>query len=407
MKKYAILLCLLIPVMVIGQLRTIPFPPMIGGTGSTSLTGILVGDGTNPITSVVGGALQYMRRNAGNTAYEFGTPAGAGDMVLADVQTVTGAKTFNDTKLFFRNVANTFNGSFVNTNTADRIYTLKDAAGTLAFTSDITGTNSGTNTGDQTSIVGITGTLAQFNTAISDGNFVSDAITVAGFALSGNVTLADLTATNSTLIFSGAYNGSTARTIGINLSTENTWTGVITNTAATPQIILGVNTTTLGSVKMFGNTSGDATIQPAAVAGTATVITLPNVTSTLLPNTTTSGVAATPTASSTVTVTHNLGRIPTTIRIKSISSFTSNAAATPVPFSYGTWNSTGNRCVYMVINGTTSQVSQTSTAFSIIMVTSAGNQITGVIGNVTSTGFDIVFSETGTHTAGNYLWEAQ
>ena len=126
-----------------------------------------------------------------------------------------------------------------------------------------------------------------------------------------------------------------------------------------------------------------------------------------LQNTTTAGVAATPTASSTVTVTHGLGRAPTTIRIKAISSFTSNAAATPVPFSEGTYNSSGNRCLYMVINGTTTQVSQTSTSFSIIMVTSAGNQITGVIGNLTSTTFDIVFTETGTHTVGNYLWEAQ
>lgn len=38
---------------------------------------------------------------------------------------------------------------------------------------DVTGTNlSGTNTGDQTSIVGITGTMAQFNTAVSDGNIL-------------------------------------------------------------------------------------------------------------------------------------------------------------------------------------------------------------------------------------------
>lgn len=48
-----------------------------------------------------------------------------------------------------RNVANTFTSFFTNTNTASRTYTLKDASGTLAFTSDITGTNSGTNTGDQ------------------------------------------------------------------------------------------------------------------------------------------------------------------------------------------------------------------------------------------------------------------
>jgi len=70
------------------------------------------------------------------------TPAGSGDMVLADPQTVTGAKTFNNGTLLLRNVADTFNGSFTNTNTADRIYTLQDAAGTIAFSYDTTGTNS-------------------------------------------------------------------------------------------------------------------------------------------------------------------------------------------------------------------------------------------------------------------------
>ncbi len=35
------------------------------------------------------------------------------------------------------------------------------------------GTSSGTNTGDQTSIVGITGTTSQFNTALSDGDFAT------------------------------------------------------------------------------------------------------------------------------------------------------------------------------------------------------------------------------------------
>jgi len=58
---------------------------------------------------------------------------GGGDMVLADVQTVTGAKTFLDTTLLLRNVANSFNGSFVNTNTADRIYTLPDETGVISL----------------------------------------------------------------------------------------------------------------------------------------------------------------------------------------------------------------------------------------------------------------------------------
>lgn len=43
------------------------------------------------------------------------------------------------------------------------------------------GNTSGTNTGDQTSIVGITGTKAQFDTAVTDGNFLfsGDVLTLA------------------------------------------------------------------------------------------------------------------------------------------------------------------------------------------------------------------------------------
>lgn len=36
----------------------------------------------------------------------------------------------------------------------------------------VIGNTSGTNTGDQTSIVGISGTMSQFNTAVSDGNIL-------------------------------------------------------------------------------------------------------------------------------------------------------------------------------------------------------------------------------------------
>lgn len=51
-----------------------------------------------------------------------------------------------------------------------------------------------------------------------------EASTISGISLGSN--LADLTATDSTLTFSGTYNGSTARSIGINLSNSNLWTGL-------------------------------------------------------------------------------------------------------------------------------------------------------------------------------------
>ena len=57
-------------------------------------------------------------------------------------------------------------------------------------------------------------------------------------------------------------------------------TPVIMPGAAAPQLTLGTSATTLGAVKLFGSTSGSATVQPAAIAGTTTV-TLPNASSTL------------------------------------------------------------------------------------------------------------------------------
>lgn len=56
---------------------------------------------------------------------------------------------------------------------------------------------------------------------------------------------------------------------------------------ATQMLSLGVNATTLGKLKLFGNTSGDVTLQPSAVAGTATVLTLPASTDTIVGKATT------------------------------------------------------------------------------------------------------------------------
>lgn len=47
------------------------------------------------------------------------------------------------------------------------------------------------------------------------------------------------------------------------------------------QVAIGKNATTLGKLKLYGNTSGDVTIQPNAVAGTAVVLTAPATTGTI------------------------------------------------------------------------------------------------------------------------------
>jgi len=113
-----------------------------------------------------------------------------------------------------------------------------------------------------TGLVKGNGTSA-FTAAAAGTDYVAPTTTVAGFALSSNVTLANLTATNSTLTFSGTYTGATARTIGLNLATANTWTGLQTFNAG---ISVGL-AQKVGIVEGTGGRTG----QTALVAGTKAI----------------------------------------------------------------------------------------------------------------------------------------
>lgn len=124
----------------------------------------------------------------------------------------------------------------------------------------------------------------------------------------------------------------------------------------------------------------------------------------------TSGVATSPTSTTTTTVTHGLGRTPVKIRIYGMSQFTSNSSATPTPFSIGTYTSSGNTCIYQAYNTaaiTTTQAAATSTAFAVNIQTANNAFVTGVIQNVGATTFDIAWTETGTSAAKVFMWEAE
>ena len=124
----------------------------------------------------------------------------------------------------------------------------------------------------------------------------------------------------------------------------------------------------------------------------------------------TAGVGTSPTSSSTQQITHGLGRTPVVIRIHGKDTFLANAAALPPTGSEGIWCSSGNFCVYQPYDASTitaAEPAATSNAYAIRQQTGVGNFATGVIGNVTATTFDIVWTETGTHTAQSYLWECQ
>lgn len=131
--------------------------------------------------------------------------------------------------------------------------------GALNATGAITGSNlSGTNTGDQTSIVGITGTKAQFNTACTDGDFMylDSADTITGVktfstapvfnALPTGSAVAS-TSTASTLVARDASKNIFGNNIVWDYTTTATAAGTTTLTVASTyqQFFTGVTTQTV------------------------------------------------------------------------------------------------------------------------------------------------------------------
>ena len=84
----------------------------------------------------------------------------------------------------------------------------------------------GTNTGDQTSIVGITGTKAQFDTAVTDGNIVysGDSPTLGTITTTGNIELGHATDTTISRVSAGKI-----AVEGVNVGTE----GILQNSQST------------------------------------------------------------------------------------------------------------------------------------------------------------------------------
>lgn len=132
----------------------------------------------------------------------------------------------------------------------------------------------------------------------------------------------------------------------------------------------------------------------------------------------TSGVSAGAATSSTQTITHGLGKTPSIIRLFSAGYMTGGVLSGNPGVSYGTYNSTGNRCVYITAtwgsgsnSGGSSAPSQSTT--NAIYLTefdgsSSVKSAAGVVGNLTSTTFDIVWTLSGATLANSqFIWEAQ
>lgn len=243
---------------------TTPIIASISNTGTLTLptsTDTLIGKATtDTLTNKT-----YDTAGTGNVFKINGTTitanTGTGSNVLATTPTLV-------TPVLGVATATSINGLAITTTTGTLTMT---NAKTLAVTNSLTlsGTDSTTMTFPTTS-----GNVIASATAIG---------TVSGTPSSANFLRGDGTwaapAGGGTVTASGGSLTANAIVLGAGTTDTKVVAGIITD--GTSQITLGVNTTTLGKLKMFGNTSGDATIQPAAIAGTATVLTLPAVTGTL------------------------------------------------------------------------------------------------------------------------------
>lgn len=134
-------------------------------------------EGTAVLSTGETGGSKFLREDGDGTC-SWQSPAGGGDMVLADVQSVTGLKTFDTTKLAMKGSSTGVTTiASANASGTDYTATLQAATGTIAYTSDITGTNSGTNTGDQT--ITLEGDVTGTGTGTFTATIANSAVTYA------------------------------------------------------------------------------------------------------------------------------------------------------------------------------------------------------------------------------------
>lgn len=233
-------------------------PEDLTGTQATTLLNTFTSLLKGLVPASGGGTANFLRADG-----TFAAPAGGGDMVLASAQTNSALKTFLSGTFGLRNVANTFTALFTNAITAARTYTLKDADGTLAFTSDITGVNSGTNTGDQT--ITLTGQVTGTGTGSFATTIAANTVTLANqAALAANSVIGNATGTAATPAAVPMTSAATASTVAIrdanaNMQNNNARQGYATIATAAGSTALAVGSAYL---QFFTGTSTQTVVLP-------------------------------------------------------------------------------------------------------------------------------------------------
>lgn len=259
-------------------------------TNSANVT-LTYNDGANTITADITSTVATLTgsqtlTNKTLTSPVINTPTGIvkGDVGLGNVDNTSDAtKNAAIAALTNKTIAlgtNTVSGSLAEFNAALTGADFATGGGT------VTGASSGTNTGDQTSIAGITGTTAQFNTALTDNDFA----TLAGIETLTNKTLTSPTLTTPDLgtPASGVLTNCTGTASGLtagSVTTNANLTGAVTSTGNATSLgsftkaqldaaVSDDNVDYLGTVASYTalkSFTAGATITPASVPGTTSV----------------------------------------------------------------------------------------------------------------------------------------
>jgi hypothetical protein len=206
-----------------------------GGSGASTLTGVLIGNGTSAFTGVAGTASQLLRRNAGNTAYEFFSGANLTSSNDTNIQITLGG---------------TPTGSLINAVSLTMGWTGQLAVGrggTGAAT--LTGVVIGNGTSNMTAVAGTAGQLLRRNTA----NTAYEFRTLQGGDIAGSeLTKSD--DTNVTISLGGTPASALLQPVSLTLG----WTG---------QLAVGRGGT--GASTLTGVLIGNGTSAVTGVAGTS------------------------------------------------------------------------------------------------------------------------------------------
>ncbi len=145
----------------------------------------------------------------------------------------------------------------------------------------------GTTTTGGLSVGSLNGLLFGTSGAVTATTSISNSYlansTISGISLGQN--LANLTATNSTLTFSGSYNGGTAQTVGLNLSNTNTWSALQTFSNG----IMSTASSTFTNITIGQSTTTNATTTSLAITGLSNTVLSVNALGQVVATTTSAG----------------------------------------------------------------------------------------------------------------------